>query len=100
MGVGTRLAHITQHHCNVYTHEQHTIRYTYCVITEMADDSQSCDTAPLHTAASRGDLDEVGELLKSKQYEVDYRNSNNQTSLHLASANGHLDMVWMTSVLI
>ncbi len=61
----------------------------------MADDSQSCDTAPLHIAASRGDSDEVGELLKSKQYEVDYRNSNNQTSLHLACANGHLDTVWI-----
>ena len=60
---------------------------------EMADDSQSCDT-PLHTAASRGDLDEVRKLLITKQYEVDTRNSHNQTSLHLACANGHLDTVW------
>ncbi|XP_064398481.1 ankyrin-1-like isoform X1 [Halichondria panicea] len=59
----------------------------------MADDSQSCDT-PLHTAASRGNLDEVRELLKTKQYEVNARNSHNQTSLHLACANGHLDTVW------
>ena len=59
----------------------------------MADDSQSCDT-PLHTAASRGDLDEVRKLLITKQYELDARNSHNQTSLHLACANGHLDTVW------
>ena len=59
----------------------------------MTDGSQSCDT-PLHTAASRGDLDEVRELLKTKQYEVNVRNSHNQTSLHLACANGHLDTVW------
>ena len=59
----------------------------------MADDSQSRDT-PLHTAASCGDLDEVIELLKTKQYEVDFRNSHSQTSLHLACANGHLDTVW------
>ena len=59
----------------------------------MADDCQSCDTA-LHTAASSGNLDEVRELLKTKQYEVDLKNSHNQTSLHLACANGHIDMVW------
>ena len=59
----------------------------------MTDDSQSCNT-PLHTAASRGDSDEVRELLKTKQYEVNVRNSHNQTSLHLACANGHLDTVW------
>ena len=59
----------------------------------MTDDSQSCKT-PLHTAASRGDSDEVRELLKTKQYEVNVRNSHNQTSLHLACANGHLDTVW------
>ncbi len=64
------------------------------VVTEMTDDSQSCDTTPLHTAASRGNLDEVREMLKTKQYEVDVKNSHNQTSLHLACANGHLDMVW------
>ncbi len=43
----------------------------------MADDSQSRDT-PLHTAASCGDLDEVRELLKTKQYEVDARNSHSK----------------------
>ena len=59
----------------------------------MAGESQSCDTT-LHTAASRGDLNDVRELLKTKKYEVDARNSNNQTSLHLACANGHLDTVW------
>ena len=60
----------------------------------MADDSQSsCDTL-LHTAASCGDLDKVKELLIRKQYEVNVKNSHNQTSLHLACANGHLDTVW------
>ena len=57
----------------------------------MADDSQSCDT-PLYTAARCGGVDEVRELLR--QYEVDARNSHNQTSLHLACANGHLEVVW------
>ncbi len=33
-------------------------------------------------------------LLKTKQYEVNARNSHNQTSLHLACANGPLDTVW------
>ena len=33
-------------------------------------------------------------LLKTKQYEVNTRNSHNQTSLHLACANGPFDTVW------
>ncbi len=44
--------------------------------------------------AVHGESSDIRELLKTKQYEVDVRNSNNQTSLHLACANGHLDTVW------
>ena len=58
----------------------------------MADDSGMCNT-PLHIAAHCGDVDEVRQLLNSKQYRVDITNSNKQTPLHLACANGQEDMV-------
>ena len=50
---------------------------------------------PLHSAASRGDVDKARELLKHGRYDVNCRDAYGWTPLHYACVNGHVDMVRM-----
>src|SRR5689334_13810264 len=47
---------------------------------------------PLHYAASQGDLEKVKKILQNKEIEVDARNHNTFTPLHIASGQDCLDI--------
>jgi|SRR6185436_5671597 len=47
---------------------------------------------PLHYAASQGDLEKVKKILQNKEIEVDARNHNTFTPLHIASGQDYLDI--------
>ena len=52
-------------------------------------------STPLHSAASRGDVDKARELLKHGRYDVNYRDVIRWTPLHYACGHGHVDVVRM-----
>ena len=50
---------------------------------------------PLHSAATRGDVDKARELLKHHRYDVNCRDGSGFTALHWACYQGHMDMARM-----
>ncbi|XP_025088459.1 uncharacterized protein LOC112560665 [Pomacea canaliculata] len=65
---------------------------------QRASDRQLLSGPTVHDAARSGDLHRIQELLEKFPEMKDFKDESGWTPLHLASANGHVDIIkWLTS---
>ena len=78
---------------NHKTNEQKIKENNAKIASEVSEKENYIKKYPLHYAASQGNLEKVKELLQDQAVEVDARDHNTFTPLHIAAGQNHWDIV-------